>query len=306
MMESKNKLIRFSEAKDRDFFPSTFSNEIYLSNVKNFNVFQYVSNFSIKYVLEGNESYKVGNTDFFIKKGQYLLVNNGQEIETRESSGKAMSIFLDLDILSDCYKNLIYSENKLLDSLGESPKTDLFLFENIYSHHDSLGRFLNHLYHIFLNGSPFLKGDIFFLITEQLLLNQVEIRRQINRLKKQRSSTRSELFRRIQLAKTYIHDTLSQDFHLDQLAKEACLSKYHLIRSFKELYQLTPYQYFMTQKIEHSLNLLADPKHSISEVAQRSGFNDIFHYSKRFKAIKGFSPQTYRNEFKSGYQSKNY
>ncbi|MFN2440773.1 MAG: helix-turn-helix transcriptional regulator, partial [Chitinophagaceae bacterium] len=48
------------------------------------------------------------------------------------------------------------------------------------------------------------------------------------------------LYRRIVRAKLFIDDNYSENIDLDNIADEACFSKFHFARQFKKIYSKTP------------------------------------------------------------------
>ncbi|MEM7085990.1 MAG: AraC family transcriptional regulator [Bacteroidota bacterium] len=296
MTDFKNEIVRFNQPKTRDFFPDTFSNEVYFSEVKDFHAFGYTSNFSIKYVINGYENYKVGSRNFTINDGQYLLVNDGQEVICGHAEAKAISIFLNNDLVYNVMDNLLYSEEHLLESPFENMENNLNFFENIYTHSDELGAFLKYFHHQQSHQRNFnINQELFYLIAERLLLAQTKVQKSINRIDSVKYSTRCELFRRALISKTFIEENLIENFSLDLVAAHCGLSKYHLLRTFKSIYGTTPYNYYLYLKIEKSKPLLKKSTLSVTEIAEISGFNDIHSYCKRFKVLNQMTPLQYRN-----------
>lgn len=296
MTPFSNKIVRFDQPKTREFFPEKFSNEVYFSNVLDHSEFCYTSNFSIKYVIRGYENYKVGNRNFKIVENQYLLVNDQQTVWCNQAEAKAISIFVDKDVVQNVWDSLIYSEEQLLDRPFENRRTEVNFFENLYSGRDELNLFLNYFNKVQTSNQNFIiNHELFYMISERLLQAQLKVRKMIDKIDTIKFSTRCELYRRTLLAKEYIEDNLTSGFNLDGLSRACGLSKYHLLRTFKTIYQTTPYNYYLRRKIEKSKILLQLDEFSISEIAFISGFNDVQSYSRRFKSICGISPATYRN-----------
>ena len=53
----------------------------------------------------------------------------------------------------------------------------------------------------------------------------------------------------------------------------------------------------LTEERNRAAEYLVSSDHPISEVAERFGYRDQYHFSRRFKAVMGSSPQNYRNSF---------
>lgn len=296
MTDFKNEIVRFNQPKTREFFPDTFSNEVYFSDVKDFGNFGYTSNFSIKYVINGYENYKVGARNFTINNGQYLLVNNGQEVICGHAEAKAISIFINNDLVSNVLDNLLYSEEQLLETPFENKESSINFFENTYSHSDELGTFLKYFnQEQSLQRNFNINQELFYLIAERLLVSQTKVRKSINSIDSVKYATRSELFRRALVSKNFIEENLTENFSLDLVAAYCGLSKFHLLRTFKAIYGTTPYNYYLYLKIEKSKPLLKKSGLSITEIAEISGFNDIYSFCKRFKVLNQMTPLQYRN-----------
>lgn len=121
---------------------------------------------------------------------------------------------------------------------------------------------------------------------------------QLDSIKRSRLSTKREILNRAEMAKAYLDQSLTSKFDLEKLAEAVALSKFHLIRCFKEVYKITPQKYFIHEKIELSKSLLKD--RSVSEVSQILGYRDIHSFSRQFKAITGIPPSMlYANELVS-------
>jgi AraC family transcriptional regulator, transcriptional activator of pobA len=49
-------------------------------------------------------------------------------------------------------------------------------------------------------------------------------------------------------------------------------------------------------RIHHACQMLGSEKLSVKEIAARLGYQDPFHFSRRFKAFQGVSPTEYRDQ----------
>jgi AraC family transcriptional regulator, chemosensory pili system protein ChpD len=80
--------------------------------------------------------------------------------------------------------------------------------------------------------------------------------------------------------------------HLDELARVAGISKFHLLRQFRAATGLTPQQYQRHLRIEKA-KLALDRGESASEVAFACGFVDQSHFTRAFRACTGVTPGRY-------------
>ena len=89
----------------------------------------------------------------------------------------------------------------------------------------------------------------------------------------------------------YIHAHLAEDIALAQLAALLHLSPYHFARRFKLTTGLSPYQYLLTQRINHAIHLLqSNPERSLWEVAVAVGFYDQSHLTRHLKRLHDITP----------------
>ena len=98
--------------------------------------------------------------------------------------------------------------------------------------------------------------------------------------------------------KEYI-DNFSEDYDsLDELIERMHYSKSYAIRSFKEKYNITPYAYIQTKKIDVAKHLLNKTELSVVQIAEHLGFCDAHYFSKFFKKHVKISPSEYRGQSK--------
>lgn len=92
--------------------------------------------------------------------------------------------------------------------------------------------------------------------------------------------------------KQMVMESPEQDFNLDDLAKQVYISKYYLIRKFKQEVGLTPHNFQLQNRIRKAQKLLREGW-TISDTAVEMGFFDQSHFIKTFKGIVGISPREY-------------
>lgn len=88
----------------------------------------------------------------------------------------------------------------------------------------------------------------------------------------------------------------NREIYLDQVASEACLSKFHFIRLFKEHFDMTPMQYVTVKRVEKAKSLISSTYDNISQVAFQSGFSDIAEFNRHFKKVTGHTPSEFRTK----------
>ncbi len=91
-----------------------------------------------------------------------------------------------------------------------------------------------------------------------------------------------------------MHSNYQQEWTLDELAREAGLSRTSLAVKFKQTVGTTPLQYLLTIRIQKALHLLSDTKDKLEAISQQVGYKDAFSFSKAFKKLTGVSPKEFR------------
>jgi AraC family transcriptional regulator len=125
--------------------------------------------------------------------------------------------------------------------------------------------------------------DSFWIIKEQS-------GHDISKIKAKRKSTREEIYRRLLLAKTFIHENYTASPTVDKIAAEACLDKFHFLKLFKYYHGITPHRYLVKLKLEHAHFLLATGQYTVLEVCQKIGFESQGSFTNLFKKYYRTTP----------------
>lgn len=127
------------------------------------------------------------------------------------------------------------------------------------------------------------------LLAESLLIQYLQQYFFVKKLEKSDSVN-------IRRVKELISDQLNINHSLDDLAKASGLSRYHLIRSFKQRYGLSPHAYQLDERIKHAKTLLKSG-HSLIDTSHLLGFADQSHLQRNFKKRLAITPKQYQSYF---------
>lgn len=97
----------------------------------------------------------------------------------------------------------------------------------------------------------------------------------------------------VQAVRRRIERAPEEQLRVEELARAAYMSEYHLIRRFKRAVGLTPHQFQMQNRVRMAQRLLSGPA-SLTEVALSAGFCDQSHFIRCFKRVVGLTPAAYR------------
>ena len=81
---------------------------------------------------------------------------------------------------------------------------------------------------------------------------------------------------------------------LDELALAASASRSHLAREFMRAFGVGAVGGLELVRLSRAATLLSRSNLTVTEVAAACGFRDPLHFSRRFRAIYGRSPRSYR------------
>ena len=94
--------------------------------------------------------------------------------------------------------------------------------------------------------------------------------------------------------KRYIEAHFAEDIPLTTLSQLTGLSRYHLVRVFKNTVGIPPHAYLRQVRISQAKARLRRGE-SVAQVAVATGFADQSHLTRWFKRFWGFTPGHYRN-----------
>lgn len=90
----------------------------------------------------------------------------------------------------------------------------------------------------------------------------------------------------------YINSNLENDLSIDTIASEFFISKYYLMRKFKNQIGSSIHNYVVQKRLILARSLISDGL-SMSSVCSRCGFNDYSSFVRAFKRVYGVSPSNY-------------
>ncbi|MGO3743123.1 AraC family transcriptional regulator [Kerstersia sp.] len=96
-------------------------------------------------------------------------------------------------------------------------------------------------------------------------------------------------------AKTMIDDAPHAHLSLAELAREADMSRFQLVRAFARLTGLTPHAYLVQRRIQRVRQLIASGM-PLADAALACGFSDQSHMTRCFVSCFGFSPGLYARQ----------
>ncbi|MBV9149721.1 MAG: helix-turn-helix transcriptional regulator [Candidatus Eremiobacteraeota bacterium] len=102
--------------------------------------------------------------------------------------------------------------------------------------------------------------------------------------------------RRLQRVVDYVHEHLSEQLSLHELANIADLSPSHFKAQFRQSTGMPVHQYVIAARVREALDLLVRTSLPVLEVALRAGFANQSHLSRHLRRSYGIAPAAIRRE----------
>lgn len=242
---------------------------------------------SLKLVLEGTQNYEIDGRSISINPGEFLYLDAGSQCVGRNRSdmkgiclllppeiapGEAASGFGDDPVLG---RALVLSINA--SAMGRT----LWDFGQRIARDPSLG--------------PVLADELVARVGSAIAEPLAESRAAMDGVKAAKLSTRRELYRRLERARTFLHAHDDRNVTLGEMAAVAGLSQFHLARYFKDAFEASPISYHRTLRLKRAAALLARGS-SVAEAAEATGYSDPVALSHAFRRKYGAPPHLWTQQ----------
>src|SRR5262249_3456864 len=105
------------------------------------------------------------------------------------------------------------------------------------------------------------------------------------------------LRRRLDAARRFLESHLEEPLTLDEIARQAHLSKFHFLLLFRDAFHETPLRYLRRRRLEAARKLLTRTDLSVTDICLRVGFESLGSFSSLFRRFVGSSPNGFRRRF---------
>lgn len=277
----------------------TCDNDIRRSSILEIDATLSTENFHICVPYDGTETYRVDGQFIPLQIGQYFILQPGQTARGEGNFGKevqGLCFFLTKKILSEVAAGMNTILENSLENSGFNSWTEQEFVSKIYYFHENIfGQYLKNLLPKLMQSGDGIIADetgFYYDLAEALLDGHRQINRQLNAIPYSKTMTRHEIYRRISLVRHHILDNFSEPVILEDLEKVALFSKYHIVRLYRNIYGVTPYQHLLQLRIEKA-KILLSRNYSPTEVAYQLSFSDRRAFRKIFKKFTGMTPSDF-------------
>ena len=254
---------------------------------------------SLKCMFNGRALYRIPGREFSVDDGGYLILNNRQPYSIEIASPTEVETFVlwfPDGWAEDALAGLTRPNERLLDE-PVAKGTAASFFEHYTPHDGMVSPKARELRRVFRSGHV-IEDDWLEEKLRELLAAMVQtqsgVKQQTDALPAARASTREELWRRVNRARDFLHAHLGSPITLSEVAVAACLSPFHLLRTFHSAFRQTPHQYLQQCRLVRAKFLLERTRIPVTAICLDCGFASLGSFSALFRKSCGMSPRQWR------------
>jgi AraC family transcriptional regulator len=254
---------------------------------------------SLKCMSNGRALYRIDRGEFSVDDGGYLILNNRQPYSIEIASPTKVETFVlwfPEGWAEEVSASLSRPNERLLDEPADA-ETKAQFFERYTPHDKLVSPKVRELRAAFKSKDAIEETWLEEKLRELLaamLQTQEAVNRQMQTLPAVRASTRKELWRRANRARDFLHAHLGSAIGLSEVAAAACLSPFHLLRTFQAAFGQTPHQYLQHCRLDRAKFLLEKTRISVTAICLDCGFTSLGSFSALFQKNCGMSPRAWR------------
>jgi len=241
--------------------------------------------------------YAINKKQIEVSDKHFYLLNADDDLEIRFLKAvplKTLLILFEDEFIKGCFsyaasstEQLLEQPSKVLNAGPELPNVPFAFNKNIQKITSQVVQSAR---------SQAAVDELLFELMMNFVVLNKETSKQIKRVDAVKKSTREELYRRLFLAKEFMHDNAFENLTVSQVAGEVCLDKFHFLRNFKNVFHTTPHQYLTEIKLQQAHQLLKSQGVSVTDACYIIGFDSVGSFSNLFKKRFGMSPSTIARE----------
>lgn len=247
-------------------------------------------------MIEGKKIMHLPTLDpFEFLPGESVVVPGGQTmvIDFPEADLETPTRCLALAINPEKIKQTVNQFNQLTDT-GDSEDWEVDDANFHLLHDQPMQMLIDRLIRVYTEGHP--SRDVFVNFMLQELIIRLLQSKARNLLLREQAGPGHERLRHVT---AFIANNLQDDLTVDDLSEQACMSKPHFFRCFKNTFGITPVEYINARRIELARELLATTDRSLTDICYQVGFNNTSYFSRLFKRYEQLSPSAYRKKYRS-------
>lgn len=226
-----------------------------------------------------------------------LVLNAGHMLGARgrrDTAASMLSVYFAPQLLAQALDALPAGQRELLSARTQSGA--LSLFEHLRARDKSMASVMRYIAHHVCEGFDepgWYEEQVSFLL-RRLLANEIGIARTVNRLAHTKTWKRRETFARLARVTDLIYSAYERPLAMQDLAEAAHWSVFHMMREFKAVHGMSPYEFLQERRTHAAARLLRSTDLSVAEIAERVGFRERSTLMRRLQKSHGLGARALR------------
>jgi AraC family transcriptional regulator len=237
-----------------------------------------------------------GHATLKLEDEVFLALNAGHTLTTRgrrDPSACLLSVYFTPQLLQKALEALAPADRDPL--IACSPHGPFRLFEHVRDRDRSLASVMRYIAHHASTGigdPQWYEEQVSFLL-RRLLGHEVSLARTVNAMTHMKSWKRRATFTRLGRVTDLIHTCYERALTIDELAEAAHWSRFHMMREFKAVHAISPFEYLQRRRTQTATRLLCSTDLSVAEIAERTGFH-VRTLVRRLRRSRGIGARALR------------
>lgn len=251
---------------------------------------------SIKAVWGGVAEHAVDARHIVVDDDSWLVLNEDQTYSSSfRSDGRmdAVCLFVRRGLPAEVARSMAQTLAQSLDGGGDTeadgPRRVVEFSESLRPHDTLITPQLREMQQQVADGRDdqnWLDEQVNVLL-EKLIRAEHRLRARLENIRTVKASTRDELARRIGWAADFMLSSYAEPISLDDIAAAARLSKYHLIRLFRQVHGVTPHVFLQNKRARVARRLIENTGLDLAEIASLAGFGTRWTMFRQLRRVFG-------------------
>jgi len=280
---------RITEENKLTLNKPTDSDVVYYSELNEWFTGNAFRSFSLKYVVDHCIYYKVGDKEHAVSNGNFLLACKQPDVKAYFDSNKIVkSICIDMcpSTVAEAFTVLTSQSDHDFDNYTARYFKVPEFFEAVCPVNSALfSGMLKELVTSINQGQAHhhIDREWFLELIEKIIFHEYGNYLALNGLQSVKLETRKEILRRLKTARQFMDDEFLDIDEIIKVASICNMSEFHFYRSFRQAFEISPYQYLLGKRLEFAKELISEGNMSLTVIAAHCNFPDVFTFSKAFK-----------------------
>ncbi len=223
------------------------------------------------YVLGGRALYKFSSEDLHVSKDDVIYLARGSKYETiGEGDTGYHFIVISFNLADDGSKSL---SPLPLDIITKS--ANQHYYRDIFHEISEKWYYKGPLYQLKCKA---LLSEIIYSLAQETLKGRMHV----------------SGLTRILPAVEYMEKCFDRDINISDISDLAGVSVSHFRRLFGRIYGISPHEYLNSIRIAKAKDMLRSEIYSVGEVAGKTGFKNIYYFSRMFRKMTGVAPSGFK------------